>query len=408
MGVEKSTPNFFALFMKAGTGKTYTSLAIMDKHIGNKDKRILVICPLAVINEWNESILKWCSKNTFLVINQDKYRNFKNLEYWDMIIIDEAHNFKNVKSKQYKVIQKTKRDYTLILTGTPTDGDSLHLLALSQLLSPKIIGSYWPCLKRDFITDEYGTILYSKPNVYNKYLELFKPYMYTLEAIDNQAMNSITINTTKVMIPLLKKQQYIYDKLEKEDVILMKAGDWRPPHSGAVKRAKLRGICSGFYTDNVDNLRTFKSSKEQVIISIIKQKVTNGDKLIIFINFTHEANTLEKICMDLDVDYMILTGKSKNTEAYIKEIKEFNYDILIVNYKSGGVGLTLTKCHEIVMYSLPESYISYEQAIKRCYRIGQLKDVNLNILICKSTIEDKKVMKSIEKKSVFCSKLFDI
>jgi SNF2 family DNA or RNA helicase len=396
-GVEKSTSDYFSLFMRPGTGKTYTALAILDKHF-NYNTKVLVLCPKSVINEWNISIEEYESTHNFEILNYERFSRLKEIDQYDVLIIDEAHKVKNPKSKAHKNILKMSVKYKLLLTGTPHDGKAEELLALSQIMSPNILGNYWSCLKRDFILDDYNDVVGTKAGVHEKYIEKMSPYMYVLDKLDSVVMPELTIKESK--ISMLDTQKIIYKEMEAGN-FKAKDGTLRTCHSIAIRNNKLRTICSGFYRDHLDNLRKISHNK----LHHVNMYVRDNERVVIFINWTYERKDLVKWCEANNITYKVLDGSTNNTPTYIQEIKEFNYNVLIVNYKSGGAGLNLVKANFSILYSLPHSYIDFDQSIKRTWRKGQENDCNIVVFLTKFSIENK-IMSTINKKSDIVNKLF--
>lgn len=386
----------FCCFMGPGTGKTFTALDIINKWVTNKQGNILVICPKAVINEWNEAIVEFESIHKFTIINPEKYTRQGTIDrtHYDVVVIDEAHSLKNPRSKIHKKIKRLNTDHRLLLTGTPTDGKPEELLALSNLVDENILGNYYQALQKDFVTDDYGTILYAKRGVYDYYIKTMSPYMYTLKKLGSVELPKITIKYTH--IELTEKQREIYDLMYYNYAYYNKLGKRKTAHSTLVRNSKLRGICSGFYKDELENVRRFSTNKPKHL------NIT--DKTVIFTNYIEEEHALVRYCEEHNLTYRILSGSSKNTPAYIKEIKEFDYDVLIANYKSGGAGLNLVKANYLIMYSLPQSNILFDQSLKRVYRLGQKRPVTIEIFLTKNSIEEK-TLKSLKKKGIMLDKL---
>lgn len=394
--VNKAKDNdYFALFMGAGTGKTYTALEILNQW---NSTSVLLVCPKSVTLEWQNSIKTYGNTQNFTIITPQKYsRNVKSYtDDYDTIVLDEAHGMKDPKSKIHKGIKRIKCRKRLILTGTPTDGKEHELLSISNLLSDDIIGNYWGRLNSDFVLGEYDEIMYARAGTYEKYIELFRPYMYAIKQLSTVELPKITVN--EITLNMLPKQKEIYDSM-KDYSYINSLGREKTVHGDAVLVGKLRSVCSGFYKDEIGGVRSFTGCKEKYLL----KNLSSGT--IVFINFKHEEQLMIDLCNQLKLSYKVLSGSTNNTPEYIEEIKQFNYDILIVNYKSGGVGLNLVASHHIIMFSLPLSYIDFDQACKRIYRIGQTENCTIDILMCTKSKEIS-ILNAIKRKTKISEKLF--
>lgn len=118
--------NGFFLADVVGTGKTIVATMIAKRFVeeNGKDTNILVIYPPAVENNW---------KNTFNDFNLKRYTqfisngsldkvlegtdNYKSADEFDLIIVDEAHNFRSDTADRYDALQR--------ICKTPRTGDGL-------------------------------------------------------------------------------------------------------------------------------------------------------------------------------------------------------------------------------------------------------------------------------------------
>ncbi|KAG9040528.1 hypothetical protein FS837_000504 [Tulasnella sp. UAMH 9824] len=64
-------------------------------------------------------------------------------------------------------------------------------------------------------------------------------------------------------------------------------------------------------------------------------------------------------------------------------------NILIVSLKCGGVGLNLVEANRVICVDPAWNYATESQAYDRVHRIGQQKEVFVNRLIARDTIEER-------------------
>ena len=123
--------NFGILADGVGLGKTWQTLGVI-KYYCAQDLDILVICPAKLQQNWKKYIYN--PQNTdynpfntdkikYEVLSSGKLDNPDNLRKYDLIIIDESHNFRNPKSQRYENLiqnlQKDKLTKVLMLSATP-------------------------------------------------------------------------------------------------------------------------------------------------------------------------------------------------------------------------------------------------------------------------------------------------
>jgi SNF2 family DNA or RNA helicase len=178
--------------------------------------------------------------------------------------------------------------------------------------------------------------------------------------------------------------------------------------------------------DNLSNrLMTFKgpSTKFNNILKIVTNKVALNQNTIIFCHFREEMDSLSLFLKENYIDSRLYNGSMsiKEKEKVLKEfvspitMKEFkliynrlinvsSYDadcaierhipkVLLIQIKSGGVGLNLQQFNNVIFTSPDWNPTNQYQAIARAHRIGQKMKVNVyNILINDdnfSTIDDR-------------------
>jgi SNF2 family DNA or RNA helicase len=62
---------------------------------------------------------------------------------------------------------------------------------------------------------------------------------------------------------------------------------------------------------------------------------------------------------------------------------------MLMSLKSGGVGLNLVRGNQVISLDLAWSHAVESQAFDRVHRIGQVKDVFVNRLTIKDTVEQR-------------------
>jgi len=129
-----------------GLGKTYTGLMLIEKFAMMDNKRILLISPKSVHDSvWVDKLgtmLKHVPNNKIEAIkttdltsfDDAKISSFKDVE---MVIIDEAHHFRNPNSQRYqqlqKIIQTGLKKQVFFLTATPINNDVYDLYHMIKL-----------------------------------------------------------------------------------------------------------------------------------------------------------------------------------------------------------------------------------------------------------------------------------
>ncbi|MCX6147113.1 MAG: helicase-related protein, partial [Candidatus Kapabacteria bacterium] len=130
-----------------GLGKTFTALAVI-KYFELKRLRVLVICPKRLEQNWQQYQANYVSNlqednfqfkiipQSELTLDNGKYDNF-DFGNFDLLVIDESHNFRN-QQKSYKkvtesIIRSGRITKVLLLSATPVNNKVRDLRNQYQL-----------------------------------------------------------------------------------------------------------------------------------------------------------------------------------------------------------------------------------------------------------------------------------
>ena len=149
--------NGFFLADVVGLGKTVVAARIAKRFVeaNGKDTNILIVYPPALENNWRDTFRQFgLTKKTQFVSNGslsyilDSKHNYKDKEEFDLIIVDEAHNFRSDSTYRYDDLQRIcksrrqniglvegKDKKVMLLSATPLNNrpeDLLNLILLFQ------------------------------------------------------------------------------------------------------------------------------------------------------------------------------------------------------------------------------------------------------------------------------------
>ena len=133
--------------------------------------------------------------------------------------------------------------------------------------------------------------------------------------------------------------------------------------------------------EKVDGL--FNSSKINSVVDLIGERIDNGNGKIVFCDFHEEMDMIEQrlgLFVLGGVSGGVKIGKidSRVKKSAREELLNDRYDVLIIQINSGSEGLNLQDNYSEVYFVSPHWNPSIEdQAIGRCYRLGQKKPVSV-------------------------------
>lgn len=164
---------------------------------------------------------------------------------------------------------------------------------------------------------------------------------------------------------------------------------------------RLHQIASGFVKTDDGETRDLPNPKIDVLRDCLPQwtdKLGNH-KVIIFCRFIHDISVLQKLCDELKIGYVSLSGVNSTESRAVCDAFQTNDDVrvFIGNIAVASEGLTLTAANYVCFYNNSFSHVQRSQALKRAHRIGQTRHVNYYDLIIKNTV-DERVLKNLSEK----------
>lgn len=399
-----------------GLGKTLQAIVLLSKIHQKKDKKSIVIMPKSLIYNWENEILKFAPKlkaGIYYGTNRDleifnkvdiiltTYGTIRNdiekfMEiYFDLIILDESQNIKNISSQTTKAVMLLKSKNRIALSGTPIENNLLELYSLFRFLNPSMFGTI-----QDF-NDEY-ILPIQKYGDQEAIKELKKKiYPFILRRVKKEVLKDLPEKIEKVLYIDMntehkkyyeERRQYYYNILNEN---MKKEGLEKNKFFILQALNELRHITSSPEVKN----KKISSSKKEVLIENVVEAIENGHKVLIFVNY---LSSIESICKSLEknnIKYLKMTGQTKNRQQIVDRFQNNSrYKVFVMTLKTGGIGLNLTSADKIFIYDPWWNKTVENQAIDRAYRMGQDKTVFSYKLILKDSIEEK-ILKLQEMKS---------
>ena len=342
------------------------------------------LCPVFITNY--ESLKKFfvikvknTSRFTLASIEFDeRVRLFKS------VIIDESHKCKSSKTQQAKFVEgicKGKK-WIFALTGTPVVNNNTDLIQQLRILGrlddfggykqfvsrfcdgPKQSSNMkelhyrlWCCC---FFRREKAKVLTQLPDKMRQYI--------TCEITNRKEYQDAENNFLKYL------RQY---KHADDDKIARAMRGEVMVRMGILKEIAARG-------------------KVKAVSEFIHDVIDGGEKLIMFAYLKEVVMALKEEFPDA----VTVTGSDNITQKQ-NAVDRFQNDpeckLIILNYKSGGTGLTLTASSRVGFIEFPWTYSDCEQAEDRAHRNGQKNAVNCYYFLGEDTI-DKYMYKVIQTK----------
>jgi len=395
-----------------GLGKTIQVIAfILLLRTKSTIKTHLIIVPTSLIFNWQKELEKFAPSLRVLIIQgANRVRNNHHFHEYDVVLtsygmllsnihfiktfrfgyifLDESQAIKNPDSQRYKACRLLQSNNKIVITGTPIENNTFDLYGQLSFACPGLLGN-----------QQYFKDMYAQP------IDKFGDTKRAAEL--QQKINPSILRRTKrqVATELPEKtamiiycemgieQRKVYDAYEKEfrNYLLHQPEMDLPRNSMHVLQGltKLRQICNAPSLLKDDAFYGDTSAKIDVLIAQIKSK-HQQHKILVFSQFVGMLNLIKNELSANYIPYEYLTGQTKDREAAVNNFQTNDaVRVFLISLKAGGTGLNLTEADYVYLVDPWWNPAVENQAIDRCYRIGQEKHVVAVRLICPDTIEEK-------------------
>lgn len=373
---------------------------------------VLVVCPASLKINWQREWKKFTGKEAIILDDHNKNNWFRYYEMgvcdvfitnyeslkkffvedtggWDLrklrlkkeadlfkcFIIDGSHRRKSGKTQQTKICKKFARgkDYRFLLTGTPTINGPKDLIPQLDILGR---------------LEDFGG--------YNSFQNNFM--QGPREASNLEMLNWRLWNTcffrrekSKVLADLPDKMRQVipigisnrkeYNAAERDLINYLRM--YEQADDEKIKRAQ-----RGLVMVQMQKLRQISArGKIAAAKEFIQDTLDSGEKLIVF-------GFLKEVINEIKEHFphaVTIVGDNTSQERQ-NAIDSFQNDpkcnLILCNYKSAGVGVTLTASSTVFFIEYPWTFADCEQAEDRAHRIGQKNSVSCIYMQGRATIDE--------------------
>lgn len=134
------------------------------------------------------------------------------------------------------------------------------------------------------------------------------------------------------------------------------------------------------------------SGKVKVAVDLILKWKANGDRVLLFSQFTTVMDILETVMETKDIPFMRLDGQTK-MDIRQGMIDTFTNDssipLFMLSTKAGGAGINLAAANKVIIFDSGFNPQDDIQAENRAHRVGQTREVEVVRLVSKGTIEEQ-------------------
>ena len=364
----------YAIFADCGLGKTIMQLEWAHRVNLHTNKPVLILAPLAVAGQTIQEGVKFhidiCDytggNDAGQIINYEQLENL-DCSIFSGVVLDESSILKNFEGATKKLILDLFKNtpYKLCCTATPSPNDPMELGNHSEFLD--VMGRN-EMLAMYFVHDGGET---AKWRLKGHATKLFYQFIGTWAIMLNKPQD-IGFEMEGYALPKLNiiERQIVTPKRENGQLF-----------NEAIISA----------TNFNAELRLTKKERLNEVVNIINSKP--NENFIIWIKQNEEGEMLKKLLPEA----VEVKGSDSNEWKKSKLLGFANneFRILITKTKIASFGMNYQNCSNQIFASLDFSFEGLYQAIRRSYRFGQDKEVNI-YLITTDTMAN--VKQSIERK----------
>ncbi len=398
-----------------GLGKTVQTLAhfCVEKQHGRLDKPSLIVAPTSLMSNWRNETAGFAPTLSLLVLHgAERHQHFAQIDQHDIVltsyalvvrdaeilsahdyhylVLDESQKIKNHKTKAAIVLQQVRSAHRLCLTGTPMENHLGELWSQFHFLMPGFLGD-----------EKYFNQQYRKPieklQDHQRGAALQKRIAPVLLRRTKDLVAGELPAKTEILqsVALSGAQRDLYETIR----LMMDKKVRKEIASKGVARShimildallKLRQVCCHPGLLKLNAAKGVKdSAKLEMLLGMLPELVEEGRRILLFSQFTSMLSVIESELKKLKINYVKLTGSTRDRETPIQRFQANEVPIFLISLKAGGTGLNLTSADTVIHYDPWWNPAVEDQATDRSHRIGQDKPVFVYKLVTENTVESK-------------------
>ena len=406
-----------ALLHEPGVGKTFGALLAMTYVIEKFGGRALVVMPPVLLDTWYEKLYQYFDTNITALIYrgtpiqrkkikledhqmvfvsfdlfQRDYDTFKKIP-WSFITIDETKYIKNGEVKRSAKTQRMNKfgcvqalahrtEYMCLMNGTPVTKSPADLFHIIHLMNPNIYVT-----KKNFMRthakyskDEGGfpmIVGWQKLQLIEDMLKTYSRRLIKKEVLELPDKQLI-IKQFSLDDAHQKRLKELWDFgfLEMEDLPMEQKFMEGMGLMMQVRQAMIDPSIVG-----VKGRSTYFDILDTLVDDL------GSEQIILFAHFHNTINLLKDFLDEKNIKYRELHGRvsAKDKQRAVIEFKQGEFQVLLANPKSAGVGLDFQQARNVIFFELDYEVDSFWQGQDRVHRPGQTEEVNIFTFVSRNT-----------------------
>ena len=416
----------------------------------------LIVAPLSTLSSWRDHFAKWIpALKVYLHRGEAKVRRAKLVEIakddtdidvvvstyqmvirdaetmnnvkWCYLIVDEAHTLKNAAGRLFEALNAFSTRHRLLLTGTPLQNNLGELWSLLNFILPAIFDSAqsfesWFCSpfqhvrkkKKDEVPDLPMTDE-ERLMVMDRLHRAIDPFL--LRRMKKHVLPEMVKKEEIVLkVPMSGMQAAVYQQLQKYGALRYKGDAQRHGFNNIMMQLRK---CANhpflFAPDQYDvDEDIYRCAGKFVLLRHLIPKMKRFQhRMLIFCQFVGAMDILGEFLDLIDEPYLRIDGSTESDDR-IDFLESFNaenseYAVFLLSTRACGLGLNLWTADTVILFDSDWNPQQDLQAMARCHRIGQKREVRIFRIIADGTIEESIIDRAqkkldLERKAIECGK----
>ncbi|MFH1466595.1 MAG: SNF2-related protein [Pseudomonadota bacterium] len=405
---------------EVGLGKTVEAIMVLREYqLRGMVRRALILVPPALVGQWEEELRSKAALDPRVAGDLDDSGDFWRQDgvilasqglarlarhatviqeqAWDLVIVDEAHRFKNRATLAWKLIDGLRSRFLLALTATPVETDLEELYNLVTLLRPGQLATLAEFRRRH--VDRKDPTAPRDP-------ALLRERLAEIMVRNTRATCGLALPpryVTTVTVPPAPGEQALYAAVldlfrrfrkgqatRLADTLLIEAGS-SPTAVAATLRRAIAGdqppeLAEGLRQLERSAAAVTASAKTTALVDLLR---AHREKALVFTRFRETLDHLEATARAAGIPTAVVhggLGRAAKQEAFRRFREEA---LLLLATDVGSEGQNLQFCRLLVNYDLPWNPMLIEQRIGRLHRYGQTEPVHVYNLCAQGTVEER-------------------
>lgn len=394
-----------------GLGKTIQVITLICQlEEENPNLKVLIVAPTTLLFNWKKELEKFSPHLDYFIHHGFRYDTIEELTKhqlvltsyglvindlellqkidWDLIIADESQAIKNTSSLRYKAMVRLKGKQKIALTGTPIENGIHELYAQMNFTNPGFFKTF------NHFTEHFLTpIKKGEGDVVQSLKKQITPFV--LRRTKKEVLTELPDKIEELLFcEMGAVQRAVYESKREEyrNFLLQKFDESGPDQSKMFVLeglTRLRQICDS--PQLTGDTGTQSSAKIELLKEHILEK-TGNHKILVFSQFVKMLDLIRGQLDQSKIPYSYLDGQTSLPERE-RQVQRFQENesirVFLISLKAGGTGLNLTAADYVYIVDPWWNPAVENQAIDRCYRMGQEKHVVAYRMICQNSIEEK-------------------